>query len=105
MLSELVSVTVRLPDFHHSLAIPANLVRCYPLVYQSPSSKFTDTCMLPTTTTIALRWLTGSKMIFVTFHYRGWSNENMETKWYRDTIQKWNAILDIEFLNVVILNL
>ena len=61
--------------------------------------------MTPTTTTLDLRWLTGSKIIFVTLHYSGWSNENMETKWCLDKIQKWNAILDIAILNVAILNL
>ena len=50
-------------------------------------------------------WLTGSKMIFVTFHYSGWFNENMETKWCLDTMQNWNAILDIAILDVAILNL
>ena len=44
--------------------------------------------MTPTTTTIDLRWLTGSKIIFVTLHYSGCSNENMETKWCLDKIQK-----------------
>ena len=62
--------------------------------------------MPPTTTTMDSRWLPGgeSKMIFVTFQYSGWYNENTETKWCLDAIQKWNGILDIAILDVAILD-
>ena len=56
------------------------------------SSKFTDVWMPPTTTTMDSRWLPDgeSKMIFVTFQYSDWSNDNTETKWCLDAKMERN---------------